>query len=173
MKYPLIFTLLLCAVLSEAQNAKPYFQQEVNYRIDVSLDDKTHILTGVVEMEYLNNAPDALPVIWIHLWGNAYKNRETAFCKQKLRDGNRNFYFADDKNLGYFKNLDFTVDGRKASWKYDRDNPDIVLLTLEQPLQPGGRIKIATPFSLKIPASYSRLGHAGAAYQMTQWYLIK
>lgn len=170
MKYPLIFTLLLGASLLKAQKPKPYFQQEVSYRIEVSLDDKAHTLTGTVEMEYLNNSPDALPVIWIHLWGNAYKNRETAFCKQKLRDGNRNFYFADDKNLGYFKNLDFSVDGRKTSWKYDPDNPDIALLTLEQPLQPGGRIKISTPFLLKIPASFSRLGHAGAAYQMTQWY---
>ena len=75
MKYPLIFTLLLGVCLLKAQTPKPYFQQEVNYRIEVSLDDKTHTLSGTVEMEYLNNAPDALQMIWIHLWGNAYKNR--------------------------------------------------------------------------------------------------
>lgn len=160
----------LWPVLLKAQETRPYFQQETNYKIVVSLDDKTHTLTGNIEIEYINNAPDALPEIWMHLWGNAYKNRETAFTKQNLRDGDRKFYFTDDKNLGFYKNLDFSVDGQKAGWKYDRDNPDIAKITLAQPLAPGGRIRIATPFLLKIPASFSRLGHVGTSYQMTQWF---
>ncbi len=165
----LILALLFPFILN-AQNAKPYFQQEVNYKIAVSLDDKNHTVTGNIDMEYINNSPDALPEIWIHLWGNAFKNRETAFTKQKLRDGNKSFYFADEANLGYYKNLDFMVDGQKNTWKYDRKNPDIARIILAQPLPPGGRIRIFTPFLLKIPASYSRLGHVGTSYQMTQWY---
>ncbi|MEZ4964799.1 MAG: M1 family metallopeptidase [Saprospiraceae bacterium] len=149
---------------------KPYFQQEVNYRIAVALDDSAHTLTGNIEIEYVNNAPEALTEIWMHLWGNAYKNRQTAFCRQKLRDGSTGFYFTDEKNLGYYKNLDFSVDGQKVAWKYDRNNPDIAVLQLAQPLPPGGRILIATPFLLKIPASFSRLGHVGTSYQMSQWY---
>ena len=155
---------------SNPQTIKPYFQQEVNTKIVATLDDKAHTLTGNIEIEYINNSPDTLPVIWMHLWGNAYKNRQTAFCKQKLRDGSSQFYFADEKNLGYFKNLDFTVDGQKTEWSFDKGNPDIALLKLAQPLLPGGRIAIATPFVLKIPASFSRLGHVGTSYQMTQWY---
>ena len=95
MKQPSFLLLFLFPFVLPAQTGKPYFQQEVNYRIVVALDDKTHTLTGNIEMDYLNNSPDALPEIWIHLWGNAFKNRETAFCKQKLRDGNRKFYFAE------------------------------------------------------------------------------
>ena len=170
MKKPFFIALLLFPFVLGAQTEKPYFQQEVNYRIVVALDDKAHTLTGNIEMDYLNNSPDALSEIWIHLWGNAFKNRETAFCKQKLRDGNRAFYFADEKNLGYYKNLDFTADDQKVAWKYDRDNPDIARLTLSKPLAPGEGVRIATPFLLKIPASFSRLGHVGTSYQMTQWY---
>ncbi|MCC6280562.1 MAG: M1 family metallopeptidase [Saprospiraceae bacterium] len=170
MKQPFFIALFLFPFLLPAQTENPYFQQEVNYRIVVTLDDKTHTLTGNIEMDYLNNSPDVLPEIWIHLWGNAFKNRETAFCKQKLRDGNREFYFAEEKDLGYYKNLDFTADGQKTTWKYDRDNPDIAKLTLPKALAPGERIRIATPFLLKIPASFSRLGHVETSYQMTQWY---
>ncbi|HRI61905.1 MAG TPA: M1 family metallopeptidase, partial [Saprospiraceae bacterium] len=155
---------------SNPKTSKPYFQQEVNYTIAVALDDKTHTLSGTIEFEYINHSPDALPEIWMHLWGNAFKNRQTAFCKQKLRDGSSGFYFADEKNLGYFKNLDFSANGQKIEWKYDAENPDIALLKLAQPLPPGGRIRIATPFVLKIPASFSRLGHVGTSYQMTQWF---
>lgn len=148
----------------------PYFQQEVNYKITAALDDKAHTLTGSIEIEYINNSPDTLPEIWMHLWGNAFKNRQTAFCRQKLRNGSARFYFSEEKDLGYFKGLDFLANGQKIEWRYDAENPDIALLTLAQPLPPGGRITISTPFLLKIPASFSRLGHVGTSYQMTQWY---
>ncbi len=156
-----------------SQNAgpsKPYFQQEVNYKISVTLNDTAHLLTGHIAIEYVNHSPDTLGEIWMHLWGNAFKNRQTAFCKQKLRDGSMRFYFAEEKDLGYYKNLDFMVNGQKTTWRFDSKNPDIAVIKLPQPLQPGGRITLATPFLLKIPASFSRLGHVETSYQMTQWY---
>ena len=147
-----------------------YFQQEVNYRIAASLDDVKHTLQGNIEFEYINNSPDALSQIWVHLWGNAFKNRRSAYSKQTLRDGNGKFYFAEDKDLGGYKALDFSADGQKIAWKYDPIHPDIAVLDLAQPLQPGNSVRIATPFLLKIPASFSRLGHVETSYQMTQWY---
>ena len=171
MKYSTFILLFSTSLFSlETQAQKPYFQQAVNYRIAATLDDVKHTLTGDIEFEYINNSPDALPQIWVHLWGNAFKNRRSAFCKQKLRDGDGKYYFADDKDLGGYKKLDFIADGQKIAWKYDPKNPDIGVLTLAQPLPPGSRIRISTPFLLKIPASFSRLGHVETSYQMTQWY---
>lgn len=162
------FFCCLCGVPAFGQ--KPYFQQEVNYTIVATLDDAKHTLSGTVEFEYINHSPDVLPEIWVHLWPNAFKNRRSAFCKQKLRDGSSRYYFAADKDLGYFKNLDFSANGQKAEWKFDPKNPDIARVTLPAPLAAGGRVRIATPFLLKIPASFSRLGHVETSYQMTQWY---
>jgi hypothetical protein len=170
MKQIFVLLLLACAIRCFAQNPLPYFQQEVNYRINATLDDTQNILTGNVAFEYINHSPDALPQIWVHLWGNAFKNHQSAFCKQKLRDGNSRFYFAKDLDLGFYKQLDFTANGQKAAWKFDPKNPDIAVITLLQPLAPGARVRIETPFSLKIPASFSRLGHVETSYQMTQWY---
>jgi hypothetical protein len=147
-----------------------YFQQEVNYKIVVALDDQKHTLTGDIEIEYTNHAPNALQEIWMHLWGNAFKNSKTAFCRQKLRDGDTRFYFAPDSMLGAYKNLDFSVDGQKVTWCFDPENPDIAQINLPKPLLPGAHITIHTPFSLKIPDSFSRLGHVGTSYQMTQWF---
>ena len=165
--------LLIIAFLNFAtavQSQKEYFQQEVNYKIDVSLDDEKHELSGTIEMEYINNSPDALSEIYLHLWANAYKNRETAFAKQKLRDGSTTFYFAEDRFLGNFSRLNFMVDGVSATWNYLPNDPDIALLELPKDLPSGGKIIISTPFTLKIPGSFSRLGHVGESYQMTQWY---
>ncbi|GJM35994.1 MAG: hypothetical protein DHS20C18_49950 [Saprospiraceae bacterium] len=165
--FSLLFGLIF-STISMGQNS--YFQQEVNYQIAVTLNDINHTLRGTIEMEYTNNAPQSLEFIYLHLWANAFKDRSTAFAQQKLRTGSTRFYFAEDKHLGNFSELDFTVDGNKARLELDPHNPDIAKLYLPQPLASGATIHIASPFLLKIPASFSRLGHVGESYQLTQWF---
>ena len=84
-----------------------YWQQATNYSIDVALDDQQHMLTGQEELMYTNNSPDALPFIWFHLWPNAYRDNNTAFAKQQLRNGSRKFHFASPEQRGYIDQLDF------------------------------------------------------------------
>ena len=48
-----------------------YWQQEVNYQIDVALNDQSHSLKGELNLEYINHSPDTLSYIWFHLWPNA------------------------------------------------------------------------------------------------------
>lgn len=148
----------------------PYFQQEVNYQIRVALNDTNHTLQGHVRMEYINHAPQALTEIWVHLWPNAYQNRRTAFSRQQLRMGQMKFYFASDNMLGYIDQLDFRVNDRPASWQYHPEHTDIARIALAEPLPPGGRALIETPFRVKIPATFSRMGRRGQSYQITQWY---
>ena len=164
---------LVLALLSQTSGLAaqtPYFQQEVNYTIQATLNDREHTLEAQIRIEYINHSPDTLREIWMHLWANAYANRNTAFCRQKLREGSARFYFAPDSTLGFFKNLDFSADGQRVAWRSRPDTPDIAVLQLARPLPPNGRVVISTPFFLKIPASFSRLGHVKTSYQMTQWY---
>jgi len=161
---------LLFLIISVGTAQSDYFQQAVNYKIEATLDDQKHELRGNVEMVYVNNAPESLNEIYLHLWPNAYQNRKTAFAKQKIRQGDTEFYFSDKKQRGGFSNLNFTVDSRPQTIEYDAKNPDIALLKLSEPLASGNSIVIKTPFTLKIPDSFSRLGHVGESYQMTQWY---
>ncbi|SFP76142.1 M1 family metallopeptidase [Hymenobacter arizonensis] len=151
-------------------SSAPYFQQEVNYSIDVTLDDKAHELTGREELTYVNNSPAALSFIWFHLWPNAYKDNTTAFAKQQLRNGDRKFQFAKAADRGFIDGLDFKVNGQAAKLEFDPLNPDIAKLVLPQKLAPGATATISTPFRVKLPASFSRLGHVGQSYQITQWY---
>lgn len=168
MKQTFFLVLMLCVWGLMAQ--KPYFQQEVNYTIQATLDDKVHQLSGSVQMEYINRSPDALSELWMHVWGNAYKNQKTAFAHQQLINGKTKFHFAKAEEMGGYTQLDFSINGEKANWQYDEKNPDIVHITLAKPLQSGEKVTILAPFTLKIPASFSRLGHVGQSYQMTQWY---
>ncbi|MGI9158133.1 MAG: M1 family metallopeptidase, partial [Saprospiraceae bacterium] len=160
---------LLCLPLvAQSQNA--YFQQKTDYRIQVALDDRRHTLAGNIEIDYTNNAPVALQEIYLHLWGNAFSSRATAFAKQKREGGSLEFYFAPDSSLGGYEQINFSANGAPVAWQITPENPDIARLELPAPLKPGEKITLATPFLLHIPASFSRLGHVETSYQITQWY---
>ena len=147
-----------------------YFQQNVNYTIDVTLNDVEHTLDGFEIIHYTNNSPDTLNFIWFHLWPNAYKNDRTAFSEQLLQLGRTDFYFSDEDQHGYINRLDFKVDGVTADLEDHPQYIDVAKLILPTALPPGQTIKITTPFHEKIPFNYSRGGHVGQTYQITQWY---
>lgn len=166
-KYAFIFIFFSSRFFSQ-QN---YFQQEVNYKIDVSLHDEAHELSAFEKIEYINNSNTALTYIYFHLWPNAYKNNETALAKQLLSLGETTMYFAKSEDLGYIDSLNFMIDGKPARWEYDKEHIDICKLYLEEPLKSWDTITITTPFHVKLPsAAISRLGHIGQAYAITQWY---
>lgn len=166
-RYILFYIFLSFRIISQEN----YFQQEVNYTINVTLNDNTHELSAFEKIEYINNSKQPLEFIYFHLWPNAYKNNETALAKQLLENGETVMYYAKEKDLGYIDSLDFIVNGEKIKWEYDLTNIDICKLFLNKPLQPNDTIIITTPFHIKLPsAKISRLGHIEQAYAITQWY---
>ncbi|HWR33108.1 MAG TPA: M1 family metallopeptidase, partial [Chitinophagaceae bacterium] len=165
-----IIFLLLAAQSLQLTAFSQYWQQQVNYRIDVSLNDKDHTLDAFEKIEYINNSPDTLKFIWFHLWPNAYKNDKTAFTDQTLENGNTKFYFSDKQQKGYINRLDFKVNNITAAVEDHPQHIDIVKLVLPSPLHPGQKIIITTPFHVKLPYNFSRSGHDGQSYQATQWY---
>jgi hypothetical protein len=160
--------LVIQATMLNAQNK--YWQQEVNYDINVKLDDKTHTLHAYEEIEYTNNSSDKLDFIWFHLWPNAYKNNKTAFAKQQIANGSSRFHFSEDTKRGYIDSLNFKVNNEVLKWEFHPKHEDIAKVYLNDPLAAGEKIVISTPFKVKLPDSFSRLGHVGKQYQITQWY---
>ncbi len=166
MKTLSIFVLSISILIAQ----KPYFQQHVAYDIDVTLDDSLHTLTGYEKLTYTNNSPDELTFIWFHLWPNAYKNNETAYAIQKFEQGSAKFHFADEEERGFIDSLNFKVNGRDVVLEYHPEWIDVAKIHLNNPLLPDESILIETPFFVKIPKVFSRLGHSGKHYEITQWY---
>lgn len=167
LKKAFLYCFLLLTVSLKAQ---PYWQQQVDYRIRVALNDTNHSIDGDIDITYQNNSPDTLRFIWIHLWPNAYKNDKTAFSDQLLENDNTRFYFSKPEEKGYINKLDFKVNGITARLEDHPEHIDIGKLILPAPLKPGEQIRIRTPFHVKLPFNFSRGGHDGQSYQLTQWY---
>jgi hypothetical protein len=166
-----LFTILLitnCGIITAS--AQSYWQQQVNYTIDVTLNDADHTLDGFIKMQYTNHSPDTLSFIWIHCWPNAYKNDRTAFSEQLLGNGRTDFYFSGKEEKGYINHLDFRVDDAVARTEDHPEYIDIVRIILPHPLPPEGQIMITTPFHVKLPYNFSRSGYSADTYQITQWY---
>ncbi len=164
---------------------KPYFQQHVSYQIRVALDPEKALLRGYLRLTYENRSPDTLPGLYIHLWPNAYKNRRTPYAIQQRRGGKSTFYFAKAEEKGYMDSLSFSVNGAAVQPLPATKGPppapgyssyllkkaiDVVWLPFPEPLPPGGKVVVETPFRVKLPKTFSRLGHVGEQFQITQWY---
>ena len=89
-----------------------YFQQEVNYKIQVELNDNIHFLNCQMELDYTNNSPDTLKFIYFHLWPNAYKNNKSALAKQLLKNGNLKMEFMNYDESGWIDSLNFESEGK-------------------------------------------------------------
>jgi len=162
---------LLSVALYSTAFSKSYFQQTVNYSIDVRLNDKRHELSAFEAMEYINNSPDTLRFLYFHMWPNAYSSNKTDLAKQLLSQKGKERLFDDPVLRGYIDSLDFRVNEQSVQWKLMPKQPDICILYLNAPLYPGQSIQITTPFHIKIPKGVtSRLGHIGQSYQISQWF---
>lgn len=162
---------LLIAGHSPEALSQNNFQQKVNYRIQVTLDDQRHELMAFEAIEYINNSADTLDMLYFHLWPNAYSQNNTALGKELLRSQGKAKLFQNTILQGYIDSLNFRVNHLQVVWELLPDNPDICRILLNDPLFPGDTIHISTPFRVMIPKGVtSRLGHIGESYQVSQWY---
>src|SRR5690625_6021054 len=62
---------LLC-VMSFAQ--KPgYWQQEVDYKMEIKMDVESNRFSGIQKLTYINHSPDTLDRVFYHLYFNAFQ----------------------------------------------------------------------------------------------------
>ena len=165
------FIIIVFFLSSCILHSQEYFQQDVDYTIEVRLDDQNHILRGFEKIRYTNNAPEALTELYFHLYPNAYKNNQTALAEEQFKNEGKHYLFDIYSQQGFIDSLDFKVEKSSVKWNYLPEHIDICRIKLNKPLKPGETITITTPFRVKIPlAVTSRLGYVEQSYKISQWF---
>src|SRR6185503_17181090 len=167
-KFRKLYCFVIITIFHLGTKAQNYWQQEVQYNIQVALNDKQHSLKGDLSVDYTKHSPDTLTYIWFHLWPNAYKNNQTALAKQLEADKDKSG-IETAKDPGFIDSLSFTLNGQKLQSEQD-SNIDMIKLVLPKPLLPGSKVTIATPFHVQLPSYYSRSGYKEQQYMICQWY---
>ncbi|MEO6133396.1 MAG: M1 family metallopeptidase, partial [Saprospiraceae bacterium] len=164
------FTTFLILCLSSSAFNQNLSAQRPIYKITATIDTfGTDIIRGTIDITWTNRSNAPLDKLGIHLWPDAYSNRNTTLSKQMVEQGKFDLFHARKEDLGGLSNLDFKSSGIPIMLTRD-ESIDIGWLHLNTPLNPHATINISSPFTLIVPKSFSRMGRTGDSYQLTQWY---
>lgn len=152
-----------------------YWQNRADYKINVSLDEVQHSVTGSVTITYTNNSPQALSFLWLQLDQNIYKHDSRAEATTVISGGR----WANSKMFegGYtISSVLILLPGEKEL-KADYTITDTRMqIRLPNAVKAqGGVIGIRITYSFTIPErGTDRMGRLttkdGWLYQIAQWY---
>ncbi|GAB3659352.1 M1 family metallopeptidase [Echinicola sediminis] len=150
-----------------------YWQNEADYKIDVTLNDDEHTITGKITIDYTNNSPEALDFVWIYLEQNRFKEDSRGTLTTPIQ-GNR---YVGDTDGGYeLANVSAVVGKRGTASDRHLVSDTRMQVFFAEPLPAkGGKASISMDFSYKVPVKgMDRMGRLdveeGTIYAMAQWY---
>jgi hypothetical protein len=128
-----------------------YWQQQADYKIEVTLDDNTQRISGTETITYHNNSPDLLKYLWLQLDQNILSKENTLGSTDtgRVRDSVSAKTYADKVSTfeGGFQIQEVTDDsGKKLNHII---NNTMMRVDLPSPLKPGGK------YSFRISWSYN------------------
>jgi hypothetical protein len=175
MKKIFIAITLFTSIWAQAQNNTSYWQQHVDYKMEVDMNVENFRYTGNQELEYTNNSPDTLDRVFYHLFFNAFQpGSEMDVRSRTIKDpdsrvGDRISKLTEAEQ-GYLKVNSLTQNGASLSFK---EVGTVLEVELNKPLLPGEKATFKMDFKGQVPQQIRRSGRnnaEGVALSMTQWY---
>jgi Peptidase family M1 domain len=184
-----LFLFLLASSLVNSLFAQPdRWQQKIKYNINVNMDVVTNRFSGTEKIEYINNSPDTLNKIFIHLYWNAFqpnssmdvrsrelgKNTLTNRRGDQVKDWDGRVQDRISKltpdEIGYQKVKSLKVNGKEQQLL---EHETILEVRLDKGLLPKSKTMIDLDFEAQVPKQIRRSGRdnaEGIRYSMSQWY---
>src|SRR4051794_29655606 len=161
-----------------------YWQQQCDYDIKATLDEKNQRLTGSEKVTYFNNSPDPLSYIWLQLDENQHSSTKNAGYQSNNTIGpqvtTQSLLTLEDpkKDNGFGVNIAKLTDGSGKTLPYVV-NKTMMRIDLPTPLKPGQKFTFTLDWNYNISDRMVQGGRGGYEYfpdtkdylfTMTQWY---
>jgi hypothetical protein len=186
MKKIILLSFLLSTFHGISQQTS-YWQQHVDYKMDVVVDAKNYQYKGKQELVYTNNSSDTLRKVFYHLYNNAFQPgsemdarlqaifdpdgrmiTRSKFNGKEIKDSRiKNL---KPNEIGYLKISNFKQDGSEAQTKV---TGTILEVTLAKPILPNSKTTFTLDFDGQVPLQIRRSGRnnaEGVEFSMSQWY---
>ena len=157
-----------------------YWQQHVDYSMEVDMNVETFRYSGTQKLVYTNNSPDELKRVYYHLYFNAFQpGSEMDMRLRNIADPDGRMVTEDKKSriaslteseIGYLHAKTLTQDGEEVSFN---EEGTILVVDLAKPIPPGGKTTFDMVFEGQVPVQIRRSGRdnaEGVALSMSQWY---
>ncbi len=175
--HKVFLTLILTIIIGNlsAQSKKTYWQQEVKYSMDITMDVSTNRFTGTQKIRYKNNSPDVLTKAFFHLYLNAFQPNSVMDVRSRTisdpdsRIGDRILHLTDNE-IGYQKIQKLTMNGAALNYEV---NGTILEVQLSKSIRPGQTVTFDIQYEAQVPIQIRRNGRdnkEGIRYSMSQWY---
>ncbi|SDD74118.1 Peptidase family M1 [Pricia antarctica] len=168
------------SALSYAQSNTSYWQQHVDYTMEVNMNVANYQYTGSQQLIYTNNSPDTLKRVFYHLYFNAFQpGSEMDIRLQNIKDPDKRMMTEGGKSrisalsedeMGYLHPSFLLQDGQKVDFV---EESTVLTVHLAKPLPPGGKTTFEMGFRGQVPLQIRRSGRnseEGVALSMSQWY---
>ncbi len=186
-----LFTTMFVLVVgfSFAQNNpnSGYWQQHVDYKMNVNMDVKKYQYKGNQELVYTNNSPDTLRKVYYHLYPNAFqpgsamdlrlqtitdpdKRMVRKFTKENKEVKESRISTLKPNEIGYLKIANFKQNGVAAQ---TRVVGTVLEVTLPKAILPKSSSNFTLDFDGQVPLQIRRSGRnseENVALSMTQWF---
>lgn len=170
-----LFYILFLVMPLISSGQRTYWQQRVDYQMEIEFDIGNHQFTGVQKLTYFNNSPDTLKKVFYHLYFNAFqpgsmmdvRSRTIADPDGRVMD---RISKLKDNEIGFMRVMELTQNGQKV--KYEEVGT-ILEVQLAQPIAPGSSVVFDMKFIGQVPLQIRRSGRdnkEGISYSMAQWY---
>ena len=164
--------LLLFVQFSFSQN---YWQQHVDYKMDINMDVSDFTFNGEQELVYTNNSPDTINKVYYHLFFNAFQPGSQMDVRSRtIRDPDRRvgsrIFELEQKDYGILDVVSLKQEGEKVVFE---QKETVLLARLNSPLLPGEKTTLSMVFDGQVPLQIRRSGKLnkeGVDLTMTQWF---
>lgn len=164
--------LLFFVQFSFSQN---YWQQHVDYKMDINMDVSDFTFNGKQELVYTNNSPDTINKVYYHLFFNAFQPGSQMDVRSRtIRDPDRRvgsrIFELEEKDYGILDVISLKQDGKKIVFE---QKGTVLLARLNSPLLPGEKTTLSMVFDGQVPLQIRRSGKLnkeGVDLTMTQWF---
>jgi len=142
--------------------------------IKASLDVQQKTIAVSQNIRYQNTSQDTLYTIYLNDWNNAYSTKKTPLAKRFTEEFNDKFHFAKSEQRGYTTITDLRDDlGNSLNYSTTEAFPDVVKVSLKQPLLPNSYYDLATTYNIVVPDdTFTGYGISeDLNFHLKYWYL--
>jgi hypothetical protein len=161
--YLFVYSICCFSLTISAQN---------NITVNAKFDPDKKEISISQDISIINTTSKVLDSIYLYDWNNSYSSRDTQLADRFAEEYSTKLHFSKDEEKGFtsIKNIQYNSE----NLLYNRIQPDIIAVEIQEKLQPNDSITLHLNYILKLPSDkFTRFGITTKTnVKLKEWFII-